>query len=140
MEDIRLARLVKSENLKIAVLLGNRDVFCRMYRFWDEAILGFSRNIHEYFGGSLPVLIGFWFFVFWGPVIVGTVLGLNFLGLFVILVVLNRLLVALDSRQSVFWSVMLHPAQMIGFSAIVFYHIYRRFKKDTEWKGRRITF
>jgi len=139
-EDIRLARLVKSEGLKMAVLLGRGDIFCRMYRFWDEAILGFSRNIHEYFGGSLAVLIGFWFFVFWGPVIVWTVLGLNFLGLFVILVVLNRLLVALDSRQSVFWSVMLHPAQMIGFSAIVFYHIYRRFKKDTEWKGQSITF
>ncbi|HAH25180.1 MAG TPA: glycosyl transferase family 2, partial [Prolixibacteraceae bacterium] len=29
-EDIRLARMVKSEGLKMAVLLGNNDIYCRM--------------------------------------------------------------------------------------------------------------
>lgn len=138
-EDIRLARLIKSEGLKMAVLLGDDDIFCRMYHSWSEAVGGFSRNIHEYFGGSRAVLLGFWLIVLLGPFFVWTGLGLNFLGVFVLLVLMNRLFVAGAARQSV-WSVLLHPVQMISFSVIVFYHIYRRLKKDTEWKGRHIRF
>ncbi|MDP2335157.1 MAG: glycosyltransferase [Bacteroidota bacterium] len=137
-EDIRLARMIKAEGLKMAVLLGNNDIFCRMYRHLDEAVVGFSRNMHEYFGGQRAVMIGYWFLIFSGPVIVWSVLGLNFLGLFAALVIANRLFVAGASRQNYIWSVLLHPLQMISFTAIVFYNVYRRIKKDTEWKGRKI--
>ncbi len=139
-EDIRLARMVKAEGLKMAVLLGNKDIYCRMYRSLAEAILGFSRNIHEYFGGQRAVMLGFWFIVCFGPFIVFISLGWKFLSLFVLLVVANRLFVASASRQNVVLSVLLHPLQMIGFTAIVFYNIFRRFKKETSWKGRQIRF
>jgi chlorobactene glucosyltransferase len=138
-EDIRLARLVKSEGMKMAVLLGDRDIFCRMYHSWSEAIRGFSRNVHQYFGGSRAVLAGFWLIILSGPFIVWAVWGEYYPVLFMLLVLINRLLVALAARQSV-WSVLLHPVQMISFSSIVFYHLYRHAKKDTEWKGRRISF
>jgi chlorobactene glucosyltransferase len=111
-----------------------------MYRKVDEAILGFSRNMHEYFGGQRLVMLAFWFLVCLGPFIVFTALGADFLVLFVTLVVANRLLVAIASRQNWMWSVILHPIQMFSFTTIVFYNIYRRFRKDTEWKGRRIKF
>ncbi|HZL09284.1 MAG TPA: glycosyltransferase [Prolixibacteraceae bacterium] len=139
-EDIRLARMVKSKGLKMAVLLGNNDIFCRMYRHLDEAVLGFSRNIHEYFGGKRTVMTGFWLVIFLGPAIVWNALGYQFLGFFVLLVIVNRLLVAWAGRQNRVWSVLLHPLQMISFSAIVFYTIYRRIRKETEWKGRKIRF
>jgi len=139
-EDIRLARMIKVSGMKMAVLLGSKDVFCRMYTRFDEAIVGFSRNMHEYFGGARVVMFAFWFIVCFGPFIVFYVLGLKFLGLFAALVLANRLLVAIASRQNWLWSVILHPMQMISFTAIVFFNIYRRFKKDTEWKGRRIKF
>jgi len=135
-EDIRLARMVKAEGLKMAVLLGNKDIYCRMYRNLAEAVVGFSRNIHEYFGGMRAVMLGFWFIVCFGPFIVFMSLGWEFLTLFVLLVIANRLFVA--SRQNVLLSVLLHPLQMIGFTAIVFYNIFRRFKRETSWKGRRI--
>ncbi|HNZ72494.1 MAG TPA: glycosyltransferase family 2 protein, partial [Prolixibacteraceae bacterium] len=51
-EDITIARMVKKKKLRLAVLLGNRDVSCRMYTEYNEAINGFARNIHQYFGGS----------------------------------------------------------------------------------------
>jgi len=137
-EDIRLARMIKAEGFKMAVLLGNNDIFCRMYRRLDEAVLGFSRNIHEYFGGQRAVMIGYWFLVCLGPWIVWAVLGLNFLALFVALVIVNRLFVAGASRQNFVWSVLLHPLQMISFTGVVFYNVYRRIKKETEWKGRKI--
>ena len=137
-EDIRMARMMRAEGFKTAVLLGNNDIFCRMYHFWDEAIRGFSRNIHEYFGGKRSVLLIFWFTIVPTPIIIALILGMKFIIPFVLLVLINRLLIAAASRQSDFWSMMLHPAQMISFTAIVFYNIYRRIKKETEWKGRRI--
>lgn len=137
-EDIRLARMVKSEGLKMAVLLGDYDIYCRMYRRLDEALKGFSRNIHEYFGGSRAMMIIFWLLVFGGPFIVWAAWGWTQLLLFVLLVILNRLFIALAARQNILWSVLLHPFQMISFAAIVFYNIIHRITKQTTWKGRKI--
>ena len=137
-EDIRLARMIKEEGFKMAVLLGNNDIYCRMYRRFDEAVLGFSRNIHEYFGGKRAIMAGFWLVVFSGPLVVWAILGWEFLCVFAALVIANRLFVAIASRQNIFTSVLLHPLQMISFTAIVFYNIFRRMKKETTWKGRRI--
>lgn len=137
-EDIRLARMVKNSGFKMTVLLGNKDIYCRMYRRFDEAVLGFSRNMHEYFGGKRAVMIGFWLIVFFGPILVWTVLGWEYLAAYLALVFANRLFVAVASRQNIFTSILLHPLQMISFTAIVFYNIFRRMKKETTWKGRRI--
>lgn len=137
-EDIRLARMVKDSGFKMAVLLGNKDIYCRMYRQYEEAVLGFSRNVHEYFGGRSLVMFGFWLIVFFGPVIVWAVLGLKYLAAFFALVFANRFFVSLASRQIILRSVVLHPFQMLSFTAIVFYNIFRRLKKETTWKGRRI--
>jgi glycosyltransferase involved in cell wall biosynthesis len=137
-EDIRIARIVKNSGLKMAVLLGNRDVYCRMYSQFDEAVAGFSRNIHEYFGGSRAVMFLFWFVVCFGPFIVFFAVEEWFFSLFVPLVLVNRMAVAWASRQNVFASAVLHPLQMLGFSAIVFTNVFRRMKKETEWKGRKI--
>lgn len=137
-EDIRLARMIKTKGLKMAVLLGNRDIFCRMYRQFDEAVLGFSRNMHEYFGGKRAIMAGFWLIVFLGPLVVWAILGWEFFCAFAVLVIASRLFVAIASHQNIFTSVLLHPLQMISFTAIVFYNIFRRMKKETTWKGRRI--
>jgi chlorobactene glucosyltransferase len=137
-EDIRIARTMKAEGLKISVLLGDSDIWCHMYTGFGEAVHGFSRNIHEYFGGNRAVMLVFWFMVCWGPFIVFYALGWKFFGLFVALVVVNRLLVASACRQNLGLSLILHPMQMISFTAIVCYNIYRRIKKDAEWKGRII--
>jgi hypothetical protein len=137
-EDIRLARMMKAEGLKIAVLLGNNDVFCRMYRTFDEAVVGFSRNIHEYFGGRRAVMLAFWFIICFGPFIVFFATGWTFFSLFVLLVFINRLFISAANRQNVFLSVLLHPLQMISFTSVVFYNIFRRIKKETTWKGRKI--
>jgi chlorobactene glucosyltransferase len=137
-EDIRLARMIKSEGHKMAVLLGNNDIFCRMYHRFDEAVQGFSRNIHEYFGGRRAVMLVFWFMVSLGPFITFFAFGWMFFGLFVLLVLLNRVFIAAANRQNVFLSVLLHPSQMFSFTVVVFYHIFRRIKKETTWKGRKI--
>lgn len=137
---IRLTRMIKSEGLKIAVILGDNDIFCRMHRKLDEVLMGFSRNIHEYFGGQQVVMLGFWFIVCFGPFIVFFASGWKFFGLFVLLVFANRLFVAGACRQNVVLSVLLHPLQMISFTVVVFYAIFRRIKKESTWKVRKISF
>ena len=137
-EDIRIARLVKTSGLKMAVLLGNRDVFCRMYETWSGAVLGFSRNVHEYFGGGRLIMLVFWFIVCLGPFAVFFTSEWWFFSLFVPLVVINRMAVAWASRQNVFLSVVWHPAQMASFTAIVVRNILGIVKKETTWKGRKI--
>jgi len=139
-EDIRIARMIKANGFKMSVLLGNRDIYCRMYRNWSESILGFSRNIHEYFGGNRLVMFGFWMITGFGPFILCSALGFQFLIYFIVLIVINRFLVALAGWQNSFWSVLMHPLQMFSFTVLVFYNIYRRIRKDTEWKGRKIKF
>jgi chlorobactene glucosyltransferase len=137
-EDIHLARMIKSEGLKMAVLLGDEDVYCRMYRNLKEGIQGFSRNIHEYFGGNRMLMLGFWVVVFFGPWIVWAALGWKFLLFFAAMVMVNRIFVAIAARQNIIGSVFLHPLQMLGFTAIVFFNIFSSAKKNTTWKGRKI--
>lgn len=137
-EDIRLARMIKAEGFKIAVLLGKNDVFCRMYQRFDEAVIGFSRNIHEYFGGRRAIMLAFWFIISFGPFIVFLATGWTLFSLFVLLILANRVFTSAANRQNVFLSVLLHPVQMISFTAVVFYNIFRRIKKETTWKGRKI--
>jgi chlorobactene glucosyltransferase len=137
-EDIRIARLVKTSGLKMAVLLGNRDVFCRMYETWSGAALGFSRNIHQYFGGSRAVMFLFWFIVCFGPFVVFAADIWYFFFLFVPLVIVNRVAVAWKCRQNIAGDVILHQLQMIGFTAIVLCNLFGKIKRETEWKGRKI--
>jgi chlorobactene glucosyltransferase len=137
-EDIQIARMIKDEGFRTAVLLGDDDIYCRMYHNLDGAVKGFSRNIHEYFGGNRMVMVVYWLIVFLGPLLVWTSFGLFGFYVFVVLVVLNRILISRASRQPVFLSVLLHPLQMLGFSFIVFFNLYRRIRKVTEWKGREI--
>jgi chlorobactene glucosyltransferase len=137
-EDIRIARMIKTEGFKVAVLLGSNDISCRMYHNFSDAVTGFSRNIHEYFGGSRLVMTGFWFLVFFAPPIIWFDLSVWGLSVFVSLVIANRFLIAASNHQPVFLSILLHPIQMLGFSFIVFFNLYRRIRKVTEWKGRQI--
>ena len=138
-EDILLARMVKAQGLKMAVLLGNHDIYCRMYRNLEEGILGFSRNVHQYFGGSRTLMLSFYLIVIWGPVIVWMGLGWKFFVFFVGLVILNRIFVSIAARQNILMTVFLHPLQMLGFTAIVMYNIFRKVKNQTTWKGRTIS-
>lgn len=134
-EDILLARLIKTSGLKMAVLLGNSDIHCQMYERWDEAILGFSRNIHQYFGGRKLLMLIYWMIVISGPFVVGVASGLL---AFLVLTIANRIFISAAARQNVLAAVLLHPVLMISFTATVIYNLYRR--KQTEWKGRKIAY
>lgn len=139
-EDIRIARMIKAEGHKMAVLLGHNDIFCRMYHRFGEAVHGFSRNIHEYFGGNRLAMMGYLLVVLSGPFIVFLAPGDYYFPGFIALVLINRVAVSVANKQNMGWNILLHPLQMTSFAIIALYNIFRKTKRKTTWKGRSLDF
>jgi chlorobactene glucosyltransferase len=56
-EDITLAKQIKTHKLRLRLADGNRLVSCRMYQNWPEVRAGFAKNILAGHGGSIPFLL-----------------------------------------------------------------------------------
>ena len=138
-EDIALSRLIKKSGFGVATLTGGADVYCRMYESYYEAIGGFSRNVHQYFGNSRLIMLIFTLTILFGWLPVSLYLGWTGIKWFLMLVIANRVFIAMLSKQNSL-SVFLHPLQMITFAVIAFRSLSLRIKGHTEWKGRTIKF
>jgi chlorobactene glucosyltransferase len=138
-EDITLSRMIKKSGGRVATLTGGADVFCRMYESYGEAIGGFSRNVHQYFGNSRLIMIIFAFTVLLGWLPVWFYWGWTGIKWFLMLVIANRVFISMLSKQNSL-SVILHPLQMVTFAVIAFRNVFRKIKGHTEWKGRTIKF
>jgi len=138
-EDIVLSRLIKKSGGGVATLAGGSDVFCRMYSSYGESIIGFSRNVHQYFGNSRMVMLIFAFTVLLGWVPVWLYWGWTGIKWYLLMVIANRVFIAMLSKQNSL-SVFLHPIQMFTFVVIAFMNVSGRIKGQAEWKGRTIKF
>jgi len=136
-EDIVISRLIKKQGGKVSTLTGGSDVFCRMYETSGEAISGFSRNVHQYFGGSRLVMIFFTITVLFGWIPVWQYFGWVGIKWYLLMVIANRVFVAMGSSQKSL-TVWLHPMQMINFAIITVLNIIQKIKGNIEWKGRKI--
>lgn len=83
-EDVAIARALKKQGLRLATLLGNRLVNCRMYEGYTQALQGFAKNFPYFFGNNkglmyvfilvstfgwiLPVM--FWPWMVWAPLLI----------------------------------------------------------------------
>lgn len=137
-EDIAIARFFKSRRIKIACLLGDERITCRMYSGYREAVNGFARNIRMYFGNSLLLMVLFWLITTWGFAVVwcsfspGTGIG------YLIVLFSIRLFTSLASRQSVGMNLFLFPFQLLSCGWIIYKSIFYSFKHKQQWKGRTI--
>lgn len=136
-EDIAISRLVKKSGCKMSTLTGNSDVKCRMYTGGGDAIRGFSKNVHQFFGGSRLVMVLFSLIVLLGWLPVWVAFGWCGLRIYLILVIAGRVFTGMASRQGSM-ALFMHPVQMIAFASMAFMNIYRKFKGEIEWKGRKI--
>ncbi|MBN1926552.1 MAG: glycosyltransferase [Prolixibacteraceae bacterium] len=135
-EDISIARAMKNKHLPIAVLLGSNDISCRMYSGFGEAIHGFSRNVHQYFGGN-RMWLTFYNLAAWLrlPLVLFFVSPtLAFAGL--LMVFLMKWMVSAISYQPVIKNLALHINQMVVFLFISYQNILNSIKGKVEWKGR----
>jgi len=135
-EDIAIARLMKKKKYALSVKLGNNDVFCRMYTNYDEAITGFSRNIHQYFQGNR-----FWMVAFLVIILVripflfisGQFL---FFSLSIFMVLFMKIMISNLSRHDVLKNLYEHGPQLFALVAMVRANLRIQRKGKVEWKGR----
>lgn len=137
-EDILIFRLMKRKRLRVQTLLSNGQVKCRMYRGFREAIQGFSKNVFEFFGGSVPLAFVFMLITLLGFVPVWIALGPQVALGYLVVGLTIRMLAALVSRQSLAGNFFFAPVQQISLILVILNGLNDRIKKQTTWKGRKV--
>jgi chlorobactene glucosyltransferase len=135
-EDILIARKMKTEKLPVEVVLGSNDVSCRMYDNYADAVNGFSRNIHQYFGGNRAWML-FFVMVSWARIPLLAIILSPLWAFFALLVVaLMKWMVSQLSGQSAIKNFIFLVNQQVALIIITFRNIAAARKGNVEWKGR----
>jgi glycosyltransferase involved in cell wall biosynthesis len=137
-EDAEIMRLVKSSKYNGEVLLANGMVSCRMYKNYNEAISGFSKNGLALFNYNIFSLLIYILLLISGPMIILTTLNLNLIFFMAGIIILPRIMISLASGQNVWYNIVLHPIQMANMVIISFVSIQKHLTKTNLWKGRRV--
>ncbi|MBN2522034.1 MAG: glycosyltransferase family 2 protein [Bacteroidales bacterium] len=137
-EDIAIAKFYKENNIKIACLLGDKKITCRMYEGFNDSVNGFSKNVIAFFGDSFLLALLFWFITTFGFVVIYFALPKTVFALYIASFLLIRIIVSIASRQNTFYNlVFLIPLQISLGIFIYKAFIYKHFNKF-QWKGRSI--
>lgn len=137
-EDIKIARLIKSRNYKMAVYVSHNLVRCRMYGSYKEAIKGFSKNIHEFFGGSRLIALLYFILLGVGPLAVLPFLTFWQSILLACFIIINRLSTSFAAGQNGLINLLLHPLQVLAMGHILIVNFIEKTKKRIQWKDRNI--
>jgi glycosyltransferase involved in cell wall biosynthesis len=137
-EDIGIARYYKTKRIRIACLTGNESIQCRMYKSFDEAVKGFSKNITAFFGNSFLLATLFWMITTFGfiPVILFCAANIS-IPYFVILLV-TRILVSKASHQEVLDGFIYFIPQQLAMGLFIFRAFTNKYFYHYQWKGRNI--
>ena len=137
-EDIAIIREYKKKGFKVATLLGDKEISCEMYRSLREAINGFSKNVFQFFGGSVittflyavvTTITPFWLFM-------GHMPTAGWISIAAIMLI--RMFISSASKQSVVLNILLIIPQQLIFWIIIFTALIRRKNKTIIWKERNI--
>ncbi len=137
-EDMEIARAVKSSGNKMMTFLGNNLITCKMYSIFAEAFNGFSKNFFAGFNLSPFVFITFLIFI--EVIFLLPFLFLIFDSVFfipVILILLSRILNSILSKQNILMNIFLHPVQMLFLFFIGINSIKVNLKNEIVWKQRK---
>ncbi len=135
-EDIQIIRFYKKLHLRVATLLGNETIKCRMYKSYKASLQGFSKNFTAFFGHSSFFLVLYlftttfgWIALFWLTPI-GLILGL----VGIILLILLRNLIT----KSPWHHLLLVPIQQLNYWILAYYSVRGKKKNALIWKNRKI--
>lgn len=137
-EDIAIARYYKSNKISVACLLGEDSIQCRMYDGYSDSIKGFSKNITEFFGGSLVIAILFWFITTWGFILVIISFGIKLSIAYLVVLISTRVLVSIASHQNIFINLLYLIPQQLNIGIILILAFKSKFFTGFLWKGRAI--
>ena len=136
-EDIKIARYFKKEKIKIACLTGEKRIQCRMYKSYNEAVKGFSKNVFMFFGNVPLLAFLFWVFSAFGFIPVWFAMPQLLIYYFAVLVSL-LLLYSLVSRQNSILNILLFPFHLLFLITILGNAFKVKKLKEFEWKERNI--
>ncbi len=136
-EDIQIARYYKKMKYKIACIIGEERIKCRMYKSCQQALNGFSKNIFMFFGNS-PIMA----FLFWIMAALGFIpvwlYNESLLFLYFTLLILIQFFYAIRSKQNPFITCLYFPVHLIFMFHVMLKAIFARKKKNNLWKERNI--
>ena len=136
-EDIAISKFYKKQKIKIACLIGEERIQCRMYDSYKDALNGFSKNIFMFLGNSPIVAFLFWVFVTLGivPIIF---YNINLILIYLLGVLLIQFLYAIICRQSIIITIVYFPANMFFMLRVMINALIIKKQKNYLWKGRNI--
>lgn len=137
-EDAEIMRQVKARKCNGEVLLANNMIHCRMYKNYNDALNGFSKNALALFNYSITALLIFIIVFIGGPMIILMTLNLNLIFFMSGIILLPRVMISLESGQSVWKNIVLHPVQVVNLAVIAFISIQKHLTGKNSWKGRKI--
>lgn len=136
-EDIEFVRLFKMKGYSVKTYLGGDLVYCRMYKNFSDSLRGFSKNfypglrLNPLFFISLNIFIIISFNV---PLVL--IFINNVFILLAAIILLQRMLISIKSRQNSIINVLLHPFQMIMLLVVGVISLRLSKKRKRVWKGR----
>lgn len=138
-EDISIARMLKIEGVRVACLLGDERIRCRMYTGFGEAVSGFSRSVAAFFGNSLGMASLFWLLTTWGFIPVILAMNLSVVLTYLLLYSVTRIILSFVSRQSIRTNLILLFPQQLSMGMFIFRAYLQHHKRSFEWKGRKVS-
>ncbi len=137
-EDIAIARFYKKEKHRIACLVGDDTIRCRMYTDIKSAVNGFSKNVTAFFGNSFILSILFWLATTFGFLMVLFFLPMSFFITYLIAYFLTRVFISWISEQKVFYNLLYFFTQQITCGLFIYKALINKYNKNYQWKGRSI--
>lgn len=137
-EDVEIMKTIKAYGYSGEGLLANGMVTCRMYKGYNEALNGFSKNFMAAFNYSIPMFLIYLVLLIGGPLLIFSTGSLPLIMFMVGLILLSRIMISLSASQNAWYNLLLHPFQMFSLTVIAFLAIQKHLTKTTVWKGRKI--
>jgi chlorobactene glucosyltransferase len=138
-EDMELARSLKSAGHKMITALGHDTLSCEMYNSFKQSFKGFSKNFYPGFNINPYLFIIFMLciqLIFFSPTVLW-VFNMSFLYILPF-IILSRILIARMSKQDAFSNILLHPAQIFLILFVGIYSVFVTQSGRVKWKGREI--
>lgn len=146
-EDIVLAKNIKSNGLSLQMLHGVDSVFCRMYTSHSEIWSGFKKNFLAGFGNLFEfIFMGVLHFLVFLVPIYSLLIGILKSDLFLVslsvgvitLIFIQRFILSYLFKWN-FGYVFLHPLSVLWFQILAIISVFNKlFGIKTSWKGREV--
>jgi glycosyltransferase involved in cell wall biosynthesis len=137
-EDISISRYLKEKDHKIACLVGDDNINCRMYTGFCDAVSGFSKNVIAFFGNSFLFAVIFWLVTTFGFIPVLFFLSREIFLAYLTLYLLTRVFISFASHQNIIDHFGFIVPLQISMGIFIYKAFINKYFRKYQWKGRSI--